>query len=71
MDSSDSLAAPLELVLVVGEFLQHEPHGLYIKRVFGILMSQLLGMRNVDELNSVCTCKASWKFLGINEILPT
>lgn len=67
MDSSDSLAAPLELALVIGEFLQRGPHGLDIERALGILMSQLLGMKNVGELNSVCTCKASWKFLGIKQ----
>lgn len=53
------------VILVVGEFLQHLSHGSDIERVPGILMSQFLGMTNVEELKSVCTCKASLKFLGI------
>lgn len=65
MESSGSLATPRELVLAIGEFLQYGPHGSDIERITGILMSQFLGMKNVDELKSVCTCKASWKFSGI------
>jgi hypothetical protein len=65
MESSGSLAAPRELVLVIGGFLHHGPQASDIERVPGILMSQFLGMKNVDELKSVCTCKAPWKFLGI------
>lgn len=53
------------VILVVGEFLQHLSHGSDIERVPGILTSQFLGMKNVEELKSVCTCKASLKFLGI------
>lgn len=51
--------------MVVGEFLQRLSHGSDIEGVPGILMSQFLGMKNVEELKSVCTCKASLKFLGI------
>lgn len=40
-------------------------HGCSIERVPGILMFQFLGMKNVDELKSVCTGKASCKSLGI------
>lgn len=53
------------VILVVGEFLQHLSHCSDIERVPGILMSQFLSMKNVEELKSVCTCKASLKFLGI------
>lgn len=74
---SGLLAAPQKVILVIWEFLLHLSHILDIERIPGILMSQFLGMRNVKKLKSVCTCKGSLKFVGLEKkslpscILPT